>query len=226
MKESAISLPNQKNYEYSLGLAYEIACEKLAQIDIDRQCRNSGATCRFTASGQVVTLPYLNRSCQVILPDIKVSLLNSDEDIPLREKLLILHYLIHARGTPLSHKTISFKELPDIKNYFRTFSQRVLQPIATYFGKEPLKLLDAASHFGGKKADYGDMAVTIPAFERAQVTFVLWRGDEEFPPEASAVFDSTISDYLPAEDIIVLSEILAWKLVKLLKTGGTSIGGN
>jgi len=31
------------------------------------------------------------------------------------------------------------------------------------------------------------------------------------------MFDSTISDYLPAEDIIVLCQTMVWKLVKGLK---------
>ena len=31
------------------------------------------------------------------------------------------------------------------------------------------------------------------------------------------MFDSTISDYLPTEDINVLCETIVWKLVKLLK---------
>jgi len=48
------------------------------------------------------------------------------------------------------------------------------------------------------------------------LTFVLWRCDEEFPASASILFDSSITDYLPVEDIIVMSEIVAWKLVKQL----------
>ncbi|GAI34732.1 unnamed protein product, partial [marine sediment metagenome] len=48
-------------------------------------------------------------------------------------------------------------------------------------------------------------------------TLVLWRGDEEFPPSGSIMFDATISDYLSAEDITVLCQTIAWKLVKSLK---------
>ena len=46
------------------------------------------------------------------------------------------------------------------------------------------------------------------------VTFVLWKGDEELPPEGNILFDSTISEYLSVEDINVLCEIIAWRLVR------------
>ena len=63
------------------------------------------------------------------------------------------------------------------------------------------------------------MAVTINAFKRVPITFVLWRGDEEFPPDGSILFDATVSDYLSIEDINVLCERITWKLVRLLKEG-------
>jgi len=72
---------------------------------------------------------------------------------------------------------------------------------------------------GGHKADYGDVAVTVNAFSRVPITLVLWRGDEEFAPEAKFMFDSTITDYLTTDDINELCGIIAWKLVKFLRAG-------
>ncbi|GAI27680.1 unnamed protein product, partial [marine sediment metagenome] len=74
-----------------------------------------------------------------------------------------------------------------------------------------------AEKLGSHKADYGDVAVTINAFNYVPITLVLWRGDEEFNPEGNILFDSTISDYLPTEDINILCETISWKLVKYLK---------
>ena len=86
-----------------------------------------------------------------------------------------------------------------------------------YFGGEPYQLISVAEKLGGHKVDYGDVAVTINAFSYVPITLVLWRGDEEFAPEGSVLFDSTISDYLSTEDINVLCETIAWRLVKYLK---------
>ena len=46
------------------------------------------------------------------------------------------------------------------------------------------------------------------------MTFVLWRGDAEFPPEGSILFDSNVSNYLSNDDIHALCEGIAWRLVR------------
>ena len=161
---------------------------------------------------------------RISFPDGEVSLTTGDEEVPLRDKILILHYFIRAKGTPLSRKKITYKELPDGINYFPVFAKRAIQPLVTFFGNEPEQLLKTAEILGGRKASYGDTAVTINAFSRVPVTIVLWQGDAEFAPEGSLMFDSTISDYLTNDDIHTLCENIAWRLVRLLKTGGDSPG--
>ena len=218
MESSHSLLPHQDNREYGYTQAYQLACEQLAEIDdIQQQCLRSGARYQETGSQQTITLEYLNRTYQVTLPDIAVSLTDSAEEVPLRDKVLILHYLTLAKGTPIADKLITFKELPEGMNYFPSFSQRVIKPLVDCFGDEPHLLIDAAAILGGYKADYGDAAVTINAFPYVPITLVLWRGDEEFPPSGSIIFDATISDYLSAEDISVSCQTISWKLVKSLK---------
>ena len=220
---SRLSLPNQGNYEYPYGFAYELACEQLARVkDIEEQCGNTGAHYQVINSQKIIRLDYLNRSYQVTLPQVGISLEDSKEGVPLRDKILILHYFNQAKGTPISNRLIAFKELREGAGYFPTFSKRAIKPLVEYFGKEPHRLLDAASIFGGQKADYGDAAVTIKAFSQLPITLVLWRGDEEFPSEGNFLFDSTVLDYLPTEDIIVLCQTISWKLVKLSQ--GTQTG--
>jgi len=55
----------------------------------------------------------------------------------------------------------------------------------------------------------------LKALPRVPLTVTLWLGDEELPPEGNIIFDSSITGYLPTEDITVLCEILVLKLVKL-----------
>ena len=225
MESKHLPLPSQKNYEYAYALAYQLACEKLAKIDdIEQQCLKSGAQYQIIDSQKVITIEYLNRSYQITLPDIGISLKDSEEEIPLRDKILILHYFIQAKGTPISNKMITYRELREGANYFPTFSKRAIKPLVDYFGKEPRRLLDVAGTLGGQKADYGDAAVTINAFSQVPITLVVWRGDEEFPPNGNIMFDSTISNYLSTEDINVLCQTIAWKLVKSLRGGGDNPG--
>ncbi len=212
-----LPLPDQRNYEYSNELAYKLAGEQLAKIDdIEHQCSKSGAQYRLIDSKKVIIINYLNQSYLISLPETEISFVDSGEKVSIRDKVLILHYLTSAKGTPLTNKLITYKELPGGNVYFPTFSKRTIKPLLNYFGEEPHLLVGAAERLGSHKADYGDVAVTIDAFSRVPITIVLWRGDDEFAPLGSIIFDATISDYLSSEDITVLCETITWKLISYL----------
>ena len=221
MESGELAPTTKKNEEYGYELAYRLAREQLAEIDdIEQQCRKSGTQHQLIDSQKAIVIKYLNQSYLITLPDVKVASLSGEEEIPIRDRILILHYLITAKGTPPSNKMITYKELPEGGNYFPTFYKRAIKPLVTHFGNEPQKLLNCAIMLGGYRANYGDVAVTIDAFRRVPITLVLWKGDDELTPEGNIMFDSNISDYLSTEDINVICETLAWKLVKLLKAGG------
>lgn len=210
-----MTLPEQKNYEYAYELACKLACEKLAKIDdIEQQCRQSGAQYQVIDSQKAIIIQYLNRSYRITLPDIEISLVDGVEEVPIREKVLILHYFTSAKGTPAANRVIAFSELPEGKVYSPTFSKRTVKPLLDHFGQEPRLLLGAGEKLGGHKADYGDTAVTINAFSRVPITIILWRGDDELAPQGNIVFDATVSDYLSTEDVTVLCETITWKLVR------------
>jgi hypothetical protein len=219
MKTSPLSLPEQKNYEYGYKLAYKLAGEQLGRVDIEEQCRKSGAKYVVIDSQKLIIIEYLGQSYQVTFPDIQISPVKGKAEVPIKEKVLLLHYLTQAKGTPMANKFIAFKELPKGANYFPTFSKRSIEPIVKHFGREPHRLVEVAERLNGRKADYGDVAMTINGFSRVPVTLVLWRGDEEFPPRGNILFDASIPSYLSTYDITVLCETIVWKLVKFLKEG-------
>jgi hypothetical protein len=223
MTRERLTIPEQNVRDYAHDLAYKLAREQLAGIaDIEEQCRKSGA--QYLPSKKVVSLDHLNRSYLITYPSGEISLAGSDESVPIKEKILILDYFTRAKGTAPTGKTITYKELHDGINYYPTFSKRTIEPIVTYFGDNPEQLLETAKALGGKKAEYGDVSVTFNTFPRVPITFILWRGDKEFPPEGSIFFDSTIPDYLSNDDIHSLCEGIVWKMVRVLKTGGDNSG--
>ena len=199
-------------WEPGFDLSYRVACERLAKIgDIEEQCRRSGA--RYLGPHEIV-IDYLNQPYHIMIPEGKIVLEDSGTETPLRDKILILHYFIEAKGTPPTGKSIAYKQLQGGVSYFPAFSQRVIGPLVKNFGRGPDLLRKAAAKLGGCEADYGDLSVTINAFDQVPITLVLWKGDEEVAPNGNILFDANISDYLPTEDVAVLSETIVWKLVK------------
>jgi hypothetical protein len=218
--KNSLSLPNYKNYEYGYSLAFKLAGEQLAGVDIKEQCRRSGAEYKRAGSKEIVTVEFLSQPYKVSLPDVDVSRVDTEAEVPASDKILILHYLTLASGTPLSHKLIAFQELPEGASYLRTFAKRSIEPLVKYFSLEPERLIELAERLGGQKVDYGDVAVAINGFKMVPVTLVLWRGDEEFPPRGNILFDSTIAEYLSTYDITVLCDAIVWRLVRALREGG------
>ena len=199
--------------------AYKLACEALGSAVIKERAEKSGATLTTGENGNhLITLTFLNRLCQIKFPDIEVTYQESDEEVPLWSKILILHYLVKSEGLPLTGKWISFKQVPSGSIYYPAYVKRSQKPLCDFFS-ERLDLLErAALTLGGEKTDYGDKAVTIPALPKVPVVLVFWSGDEEFKPEAHILFDSTVSSYLSTEDVAVLSQQIVFGLIKRAKT--------
>jgi len=199
-------------WESGFELSYKLAREQLAKIsDIPEQCRKSGT--QYLKPNEVV-LNYLNEQYRIIVPSGEISLENSEVEVPLRDKILILHYFIGAKGTPSTGKLIAYKQLLGGVSYFPAFSQRAIAPLVRGFGRNPELLIEAATQLGGRRTTLGDVSANVNAFEHVPITLVLWRGDEEVAPNGSILFDANISDYLSTEDVTVLCETMVRRMVR------------
>jgi len=205
---------NEDRSVYNLDVAYGVVRDRLATADLEEQCRRSDARHEADDSGTRVTVDYLNRPYVVSFPDMTVAPPEGADELPLREKILVLHYLSQAKGTEPTGKLITYRDLPGGVVYFPTFSKRTTDQLARRFGKEPALLVEASRSLGGGEIDYGDVGVVINGFSRVPLTLVLWQGDEELAPQLNLLFDANITDYLESEDVTILCEVLTWKLVR------------
>src|SRR4030042_1039147 len=176
MENRRIEVPDNKNYEYALEQAYTLVRKKLLNIkNLERHCDNSDSKYSEKDGKRIIKVRYLGEEYTVAFPEMDVFKEAGKNEIPFREKVLILHYLAQAKGTPLSGKYITFRELPEGPVYFRTFSKRTIQPLVDNFGKDTARLLDAGKDFGGVAADLGDTSIIIPAFLRVPGQIVPWK---------------------------------------------------
>jgi len=208
-------LPLDKNREvYNLNVAFGIVRDRLASIDLEEQCRLSDSLYESGASGPAVTVDYLGSPYVISFPDLTVTPKEGTGELPLRESILVLHYLAQAKGTAATGKLITYRDLPGGVVYFPTFSKRTTDPLTRRFGMEPDLLVEASKTIGGTEVDLGDAGVVIKGFSRTPITIILWTGDEELPAQLNILFDASITDYLESEDVTVLCEVLTWKLVR------------
>ena len=198
---------------YNLSDALTVAQKQFSSVDIARQCQNSGALC----SPEIVTLNYLNEIYRINIPIAEVAFVDSKQPVPLRDKILILHYFTQAKGTPLTGKLIPYRDMPGGLVYLPTFIKRTIEPISEFFGKDPALLVGVGKMLGARPGTVGDASLVIDAFARVPISVILWQGDDELKAEVNLLFDANILDYLTSEDITIVCETITWRLINYAK---------
>ena len=212
-KHAKIDIPlPQDNYETAL----KIVIKELGALDFAERAEAAGAT--WLASQGIARIKMLDRNLHVTASDLDVTD-PAGGKVELWEEILLLHYLLHATGKTPTGKLISYKEIPDGRPYWPNFVARVHKPLLAAFASNPQSLHSAAARFDGVPCDGGDAAVLISALPHVDIIYILYKGDDEFEPQAACLFDETITDYLPTEDITMLAGMTAIKMLKASMKG-------
>jgi len=207
-------MPTREDFEIALALARK----EFEQKDPRQQAENSGVPWSPSVQGEggYAEVPFLGTPYLIHSPAGDV---HYKEDLgkepALWEKILVLHYLNSADGTPMTKEHISFKEVRDAMLYLPNFEKRAVAPLLGRFGGNPEEILGPAQQLGGQKEELGDFSVTIPVFPRVPITLVFWKKDEEFEARLTVLFDRTILRYLPTEDIVLSAQMMAFRLIGL-----------
>jgi hypothetical protein len=184
-------------------------------LNLHRICSLSGAAVAEDKNGNpAISVPFMNQEYLIqFKPEVEVVRQGNDEPVPIPEKILILHYLLTARGESPKQNLITFRQVEEGPFYYSAFFKRALDPLVQTFGAEPQRLVACGSKLGAVPDTLGDVSITLEPLPRVPVTIVLWGGDDELPPEGNILFDESIVSYLPTEDIAVLSGMIVYRLI-------------
>ncbi len=202
-------MPRIDDYKNTLTIALEEFREK----DPRSLALNCGAEYLPDPTGGTIGLPVLNRRITINWPGGKIAVPKGAKEFSLQEQGLIMHYLIQAKGAPLAQTWITFREIPSGEFYYSAFVKRAKEPLVKTFGDRPELLIELGIKMGGAKGSEGDASLLFNVFPYIPVCLILWAGDDEFPPDGNLLFDASISQYLSAEDIAVLSGMVVYPLI-------------
>ena len=190
--------------------AWEQARVEWAAADPARRAAQAG--CGLSPDG--VSVPFFGRPHLVTHPGGDVSAGGAPAHVAV--SILLLHYLLRADGASPAGEWLAFRELPDGMFYAASFARRAEAPLAQAFGAGSGSGLEAfrgaAAAAGGLALELADAAFAFQALPRLALAVLVWDGDEEFPTQASLVFDAAAGHYLPAEDLAGLGGLLARRL--------------
>jgi hypothetical protein len=191
--------------------AYRLACIRLSECESDTVCMNTKAV--VDTETNTYTVKYFDRECKIKCADGAVTF-ESDAELSVPEKVLVLHYLIDARPAHLTGEAISFQEVPEGGLvYYAAFKKRAINPLVKTFSKDLDGLGQAAKAIGGHPEKFGDVSVSLYVLPLVPVTYVIWQGDEEIAPSGTILFDSSVGSFLPVEDIALAASYGTYRLM-------------
>ena len=184
-----------------LDNAYEKAQKDMAGLSPHIAASMSGA--RFDEG--MFTVPFFHRSFTIQLPEVKVTDTGSDTAPPRLLEILLMHYLVHADGTPVSGMWITYRHLPGANLFEQRFTNMALQPLLDSFGNDAEGFRQAALAIGGTPMSRsGDASFRFMALPKIPMGCILYLGDDEVPPSITILFDAAAPHYLPTEDLSYL----------------------
>jgi hypothetical protein len=184
--------------------------EELARHDPRDIAERSGAT--FDANHQTMEIELWGKSYILTHPELVARNASGAEASTERQALLLM-YLHTADGTPPAHKWLAYRELPGGMFYANAFHGYAELRLAQAFNGDLENFRAAAARLKGSRLTFGDASFEFMALPRVLVAAVYWLGDEDFPPNASILFDAAASHYLPTDAVGALGSQLVTRLI-------------
>lgn len=196
---------------------------KLSQTELtNRDPRQAAALAgaEYEADGPALKFDFCHRPVMVKWPEVTVSWADQpDEEFPLTDAVIILHYLQGAQGTPISGEMAAYRQLAGGEFYFAAFHGRAEVPLAKAFGQEPDLFKSAALALGGKPVnDYGDWGAEFRPLPLIPIVLCGYLGDDEFEASGQVLFDKNIQHMLSIEDVSWLGSTLVYRMMGLARS--------
>ncbi|AEB10332.1 DUF3786 domain-containing protein [Desulfobacca acetoxidans] len=194
-----------------------LAAQHLREQDPQVVAARGRAEYQICQDQEGLILSYFGRQHWINWPEVAVTYLEGEGEVPIQEQILMLHYLENTKGDPLTGETIDFRQAPGGQFYYSAFVGRAQTPLLKIFGQNLELYRQVAEHMGGELAPLGDVAATYLALPLVPITHVLWKGDEEFEPAVTILFDLSIVTHLPTEDIAAISGMSVYRLMGMAR---------
>lgn len=203
-----MELPKQNNLEVAL----KIARGKLTDCNAAELADRTGGQVIDFEGETALKLDFVGDSVFVTLPEGK-GYFAPGAPLPDFFLVMVLHYLV-SKGQSLKNEKITYVQCPSGKFYEGPFNKHTKDRMLQAFGEDVELLKQVAQDLGWQIDKEGDAAATAYLFPKVPISFVLYGKDEDFEPDLNIFFDKSIIDFLPEEDIKLVSGLLVGKACK------------
>ncbi|MDD2957963.1 MAG: DUF3786 domain-containing protein [Lachnospiraceae bacterium] len=174
----------------------------------------------YDSERKVFTVTFLHRIYEISFPDFEIICLDEKyEYSPLLEtnpaKILMVRFLLEGAQAVSTGKFLTYREVPWGEVYYRQFNGRCMMRLAFSYGNKLEAFAQAMKTMGAIPVKAGDSGFQFEIFPGYFVQFLLWAGDEEFPPSSQILFSDNFTAAFHAEDLVVVCDVAIGTLKKL-----------
>lgn len=192
----------QRPYEHYLAAYREMDPKEISErtgFFYDEETRN-------------FTVRLMGSTYLVSFPDYEIHHVGDDVGVyPLDEamnaKIFIIRYMTERHAALSTGKFITYHEVPWGEVYFRQFQGRCMSRFAFAYGNKLELFAKIMEHLGAEKSTEGDCSYKLEFMDNLFVKFILWEGDDEFPPSSQILFSDNFAVCFAAEDLAVVGDI-------------------
>lgn len=130
-------------------------------------------------------------------------------------KIMAIRMLVNGVGAKGTGKFLTYREVPWGNVYLQQFTGRCLMRLAFSYGNRLDQFREIMERMGAVPLELGDASYEFEFINDHYVRFILWAGDEEFPPSAQILFSDNFPLSFTAEDMAVMGDITIGTMKKI-----------
>jgi len=158
--------------------------------------------------GKEFYVNLLGREFAISHPDYALRAVDGGALPPLPTQTFLLRYLLENKAAFWKGEWTTFREMPWGEMYIQPYTGRVLTRAAYTFGFRLAAFRAAAEKMGAEPVKHGDAGFEFNLIGNFKMRFLIWEGDDEFPPSAQVLYSDNFAEGFAAEDRVVAGDIL------------------
>lgn len=161
---------------------------------------------------RLFSVTLMNKRYTISHPDFETECLDEDGSYAplldnLETKILLLRYLLEGKRVSSHGNFYAYADMPWGNHYDQVFQGRCVKRLAFGFGSCLDRFCRVMEKLEGKKLSVGDAGYEFAFLDDLKLRFMIWEGDEEFPPSAQILFSDNFSSAFHGEDMAAVGDI-------------------
>ena len=124
------------------------------------------------------------------------------------ERILFLRYLLDGSYALPGGEYLTYREFPWGEVYLQQFTGRCIKRFAFSYGFKPDLLRRVMERMEARSVPQSDQGWEITLMRGLTLRFLLWLGDDEFPPSGQILFSDNFRSAFTAEDMANIGDIV------------------